>query len=299
MAAMRFRQLEIYYAIMRTGSVTKAAEFLKVSQPTVSAIIKNLEDRLRLDLFVRRGGKLVPTPAAEAIFADVCEIVERIAGVEETLRSYAGGADASIRLAAPIQLVQTFLNDAVSELMSHHPRARIELQVLVSREVIARVRDRRVDLGLSYEMPQAGGVEYEPFSTAVLHCVVRADHALASRSAVDLKELGNWPIVTYIPETSLGRQINSLVSKASLRLDVRGQIMSSMSGVSIARAGCVALVEVPEGNIDGMVVLPVEPTMTVETYLVWPAGKGLGRLAEDLRRVLRKLSVGKPGKHAH
>ncbi len=65
---MNLRQMEVFHAIMRSGSVTGAARQLNVSQPAISATLRHCEAQLGMKLFERAGSGLQPTPEAHAIF---------------------------------------------------------------------------------------------------------------------------------------------------------------------------------------------------------------------------------------
>ncbi|MDR5781015.1 LysR family transcriptional regulator [Caballeronia sp. LZ065] len=79
---INLRHIEVFYAIMQTGSVTGAARLLNVTQPAVSAVLKHLESRLSMPLFVRAHGRLSPTPEARMLLPDVAAIFERLGSVE-------------------------------------------------------------------------------------------------------------------------------------------------------------------------------------------------------------------------
>jgi DNA-binding transcriptional LysR family regulator len=64
MAKANIRQIEAFNAVMKVGSVTKAAETLFVSQPAVTKLLKSFEESCGFDLFSRSTGRLVPTPEA-------------------------------------------------------------------------------------------------------------------------------------------------------------------------------------------------------------------------------------------
>ena len=67
---LNLRHIEIFHAIMRTGSITAAAESLNITQPAVSAVLKHFESRLQMPLFDRVNGRLRPTLEAEALLPE-------------------------------------------------------------------------------------------------------------------------------------------------------------------------------------------------------------------------------------
>src|SRR3569833_4459823 len=71
MARINSRQVEAFRAMMLTGSVTEAAKLMKVTQPAVSRLLRDLQALLKMELFERRGTGLVPTAAALALYTEV------------------------------------------------------------------------------------------------------------------------------------------------------------------------------------------------------------------------------------
>ena len=107
--ALNLRQLEVFHAIMRTGSVTAAAAELKVSQPAISAVLKHTEQRLRFNLFERQGGRLHPTPEATALLLDVNEIFGRADTLARLVQNMRDGHAGRLVLASSPTLVNTLL----------------------------------------------------------------------------------------------------------------------------------------------------------------------------------------------
>ena len=87
---MRFklRQMEVFRAVMLTGSMNGAA-LLFVSQPAVSRLIAHAEQSLGLQLFARDKGKLTPTPEAQRLFEEVGPLFEEALRIDELARDLA------------------------------------------------------------------------------------------------------------------------------------------------------------------------------------------------------------------
>lgn len=79
---INLRQIEVFRAIMMTGSVSGAARLLAISQPAVSRILKQTEDRIKMPLFARRSGGLQPTPEAHRLYREVEKVYEGVQRVE-------------------------------------------------------------------------------------------------------------------------------------------------------------------------------------------------------------------------
>jgi DNA-binding transcriptional LysR family regulator len=95
---MNLRQLEVFQAIMKTGSVTEAAEILGLSQPAVSVILKNAETQIGMKLFERMRGRLHPTleartlaPDVEAIFTLILNLNWHAGALRDGVHGIVGG----------------------------------------------------------------------------------------------------------------------------------------------------------------------------------------------------------------
>ena len=75
---MNFRHIEVFFAVMSSGSITSAAKLLNVSQPSVTTTIKHAEKRLGFALFIRESGRLVPTREARVLFDEVSRAHESL-----------------------------------------------------------------------------------------------------------------------------------------------------------------------------------------------------------------------------
>ena len=111
---MRLRHIEVFYAVYTSGSVTRAAEILNVSQPSVIKVLAHAEQQLGYALFDRVRGKLVPTPEAHRLFNHVSAVnasLDRLRHVAENLRTAERGR---IRVAAtPALSLDTSLGEIV------------------------------------------------------------------------------------------------------------------------------------------------------------------------------------------
>ena len=83
--SLRFRQLQALHAIVETGTVTAAAEALKISQPGVSNLIAQMERTVKLTLFNRVKGRLLPTPEAMVLYHDIDTVVRGVDHLNQTV----------------------------------------------------------------------------------------------------------------------------------------------------------------------------------------------------------------------
>lgn len=116
------RHLEAFRAIMVRKSVTGAAEMLEVTQPVVTRLIADLEERIALTLFTRTKGRLVPTPEAALLVKDVEQSllsIERIANAATNIKSLKMGR---LEIAASPNMALSFLPRAINSFTLAHPK---------------------------------------------------------------------------------------------------------------------------------------------------------------------------------
>ncbi|GAA4331277.1 LysR substrate-binding domain-containing protein [Pigmentiphaga soli] len=270
--SMSMRHIEVFHAIMRTGSVTGAARLLNVSQPAVSTVIKHCETRLRIRLFTRVGGRLQPTPEAEAIFPDIAAIYGRLDAVGRLVQDLAGGRLGTLSIAAAFPIANGYLARAVAEFIADRPRARVALQSLTSPEVIDRVVNREVELGIAYEPVVNAEVETSVLVSSSVACVMRDTHPLAAQPEIELGQLEPYSIITYLPRSLLRGQVDRALSESGIAPHIKVQVGLSLTGMMLAYHGAgIALVEpflLESIPLPGLVARPLKPRVELKTLLI-------------------------------
>lgn len=288
---INLRQIEVFHAVMRTGSVTEAARVLNVTQPAVSAALKALESRLRMNLFDRVGGRLQPTPEAKALLPDVAEIFGRIGAIERLSQDLARGARGVFSIAATPPLCDGFVAKAVATFIAGRPGVKVSLHALASAIVLDRVINREIDLGVVYEPVVSSAVHVEPLSRAAIGCLLPARHPLARRGAIRVADLAPYPVITYLPQALLRPYIDRALSEKKPALNISVQTGASSTAIMLAVHGAgIALVETALFSarpIAGFVMRPIEPRVELKILLLRPLQGAGSRVLKDFIAHLR------------
>jgi DNA-binding transcriptional LysR family regulator len=85
---MNLREIEVFHAVYLSGSITVAAQILRVSQSSVSKTLRHTEDGLRFALFRRCKGRLVPTEEAHQLFREADEVYQRVGSLKLAVKGY-------------------------------------------------------------------------------------------------------------------------------------------------------------------------------------------------------------------
>lgn len=267
--ALTLRHIEVIRAVLRAGTLTSAARQLAVSQPGISRVLRNAENRLGLVLFERRAGRLYPTPEVLALYPDIEKVYAEIEGIQRAateLRRVRGGR---LTLISIPSIAATILAYALGQLAKTSPDLRITLRTALNYEVIESVRAGAAELGFAYDVPTNPAITATEIGQTRLVCVLPKGHPLASLPVVDARDLHEVPLISFTGALAIGAAIESAFAEAGairrIGVDV-GQSFLACALVN-AGAGIAVLDEIVAGHLRrGLVVKPFRPQRSVRLY---------------------------------
>lgn len=288
---MNLRQMEVFHAIMRAGSVTGAARLLNVTQPAVSTVLRHCESQLRAKLFDRIGGRLHPTAEAHAIYPDIANIFQRVETVTRVTQDLIGGRLGQTTVAATFSAANGPLASAIAEFTQKRPAVRVAIQALPSAQVIDRVGRREADFGLCYAPARDPAVETEELKSSPIAAILPRSHPLARLDTVPIEALSDKDIITYASHTAIGKLVEEAFRQARIELNRRIQVNYSMTAFMLAAQGAgIALVEpllLGTANTPSLIARPISPRIEVRTLLVHPIGRPPTRTSSKLLELIR------------
>ncbi|HXD05823.1 MAG TPA: CysB family HTH-type transcriptional regulator [Burkholderiaceae bacterium] len=226
---MNFQQLRsVREAVRRGFNLTEVAHALHTSQPGVSRQIRELEDELGIELFVRAGKRLTGlTPPGEAVLP----IVERLLDEADNLRR--AGADYAQQDAGPLSIAATHsqaryaLPAAVRDFRLSHPKVQLQLHQGSPQQVAQMLRNGEADIGIATEaLMQYDELVALPCYAWTHSVVVPPGHALLDLPGpLTLAQLCAYPLITYNPGYTGRGHIDEAFDRANLSPDI---VLSAM-----------------------------------------------------------------------
>lgn len=293
---MNLRHLEIFYAIMRTGSISEAARKLNVSQPSVSAVLRHAEQSLKIELFERVRGRLKPTPEAHTLLPEVEEIFEKIELVDQVVREIRSGRTRELVVASSQTLANTILARAVSRFRNERPQTNVSIQSMATEQVIDRIVRREADIGLVYGSELPGMVKFEHLISSAIVCAFKASHPLSKKTSITCEDLEGESIISIGPTTVVRRTIDRSCRAAGIEPPhVNIEASSSFAGCLMVSEGAgVALIDQSTFLSDFFRQLsfrPFEPACSVDIALVLPLKRRVSPPAGCLATILHELTT--------
>ena len=149
---MRIRQLECFRTLMIHGTMTRAAELLSISQPAISSTIANLEHETGLKLFVRKGGRLQPTPEARLFFVEAERALEAVEKTNRIAKEIRTGKRGHLAIAAYASISINLLPRLMAEFAKERPGLELKIITRNSQSVRELMTTQQFDLAIA-ELP--------------------------------------------------------------------------------------------------------------------------------------------------
>lgn len=270
------RELEVLHAVITTRKTTAAAHRLGVSQPAVSRAIGALEARLGRALFIRDGGRLVPTADAFALDAEAAPIFSALERLAEWPNTPSAGT--ILRILAPPTIAHTFLAPLIVRFMRVEPDVRIRLEVGRSDDTVNAVADGTADLGVLDIAANHFGVRAEPFRQSIAHVMMPADHPLSELETVSPADIGDTPLIQVTRRFSARARLERAFSDAGVepRTILEAGTVQFLTEMVRAGIGVAVVNPFPIAYVTGgrIVFRPFTPQIEHESSFVFPAVGG-------------------------
>jgi len=225
--AMNFQQLRSVRETVRQGyNLTQVAEVLHTSQPGVSRQIKELEDELGVELFVRAGRRLLGlTPPGQAMLPIVERLLQEAENLKRAGAEFADREHGLLTVAATHTQARYALPTAVRDFRLAHPGVTLHLQQGSPTQIAQQILEGQADIGIATEtLAEVPGLVTLPCYRWTHVVVVPAGHALAQEAAagraLTLARLAQLPLVTYEPGYAGRRKIDAAFAREGLAPEI-------------------------------------------------------------------------------
>jgi DNA-binding transcriptional LysR family regulator len=231
------RQLRAFVAVYQSGHLSAAAEMLSLTQPAVTVLLRELEEKLGVRLFDRTTRTLRRTDAA----AEAMVFAERaLAELEAMGRSMADLADSRrgrVRIAATSTVAQTLLPKAMHRFMALHPGVKVQIDDCAPGEFVERIASERVDFGVGTLEAPIPGLEERVFLHDWLVAAVPAESGFAAGRPVTWKQLAAHALITVKPGYGVRRRIDQAAADAGVQLRIEHEVSLLTTALAMAAGG--------------------------------------------------------------
>jgi len=212
------RQLRAFASLAQTGSFTRTARELHLSQSAISHAMKALEEELRCRLLDRTGKKVTLTQAGEQLMVRVRRILQEMQEARSDLQQLGRWGHGRLRFSASQTACQFILPGVLREFRESFPNCTIQIEPGDTPTAIELLRSRRVDLALTMETKGEEQFEFHPLFSDELSFILSPLHPWAQRGSVVREEIARQNYIFYTKTSVMFRMIEDYFGQDGLVL---------------------------------------------------------------------------------
>ncbi|HBO77681.1 LysR substrate-binding domain-containing protein [Cupriavidus metallidurans] len=290
---MRLRHLEIFHAVMRTGSLSRAAELLFISQPAASKVLAHAERDLGFKLFTRAHGRLLPTREAQLLHAETVHLFANLENVRQLARNLRRHPEGHLRIGCLPSLGLSLIPQAVREFRQRCPGVSLEIETRHGDELQGLVMSRELDIAVVFDPAPRPGVTSSALGQAEVVYLGPASNA-PPHGPVQLAALDDQHWIGIGNSDPLG----GLIAQAfrDLGLEERTPMIEARTYyVAAALAECgvgYALVDhftaqfSQRASGEELLIRPLEPALSVGVAAIYADGAASSHAHDTLLAIL-------------
>lgn len=293
---MRLRHIEVFNAVMLTGSVSGAARLINVTQPAVSRILAHAELQLGFSLFQRTKGRLVPTSEAQTLYAHIERLFHQLDEVQRLANSLKSGQrDDALHMLTVLALSYEIIPRALQAFRRQHPEVRVTVEALHSPQIISALVLQEADVGFVFSAVAHPALEQQAMAQGRMMCVApkgMLSSGLAKKGSVSLQEIAELPVINLDVRDPVGTHLNHACREAGVGLQSVVTVQTYHAALALAHHGVgIALVDsctAVSADRSKVLVLSLEPQLIVPIHALRPANRPSSLLALSMTRCVQQ-----------
>ncbi len=287
---MRLNQLEYFVKTVECGGANAAARELSVSQPAISAAIRELEEELGVPLFRRVRQQLILTEEGAAFYRRVGPLLIQLQVAVHQVQAMAGGPQA-LRLCLPPMIGMFMAPLILGEFVPAHPDLHLTISEAGTDSIQKMLLDGTADLGIMIgQSPYNVGLEAVPLRETRYALFVGRQSPLAGRRLISFRDLAGEPLVLF----DQGLYINALLHRQFRQEGVRPNIVLQTNQINTIKdfvgrsVASTFLIREVVKDADQLIEVPTDFSPPITIIAAWKKGRRPVGGALQLLRFLQK-----------
>ncbi len=221
---MDLTRLRAFYTVAQTGSFTRAATRLHLTQPSVSRQVKSLEESLGVQLLERHPRSLRLTPEGDILVRHVERLFDNVAEIEGLFRDIGKLKKTQLQLACNESTAAHVLPRSLDTFSRRHPYVELAIHTMRTSEIVSSVRDNSVDLGFTLGKPRREELAAIPITPYEMVFITPKKHPLARKKRITLEDIAEFPQISYTRNTETRTILDRPFRERKLSLDLKMEL---------------------------------------------------------------------------
>lgn len=292
---MRLRHIEVFNAVMLTGSVSAAARLMNVTQPAVSRTLQHAEIQLGFALFHRVRGKLAPTAEAQTLYPQIERLFAQLDEVQRLAGTLKAGpkSQGELRVLTVLALSYEVFPRAMRLFRQRYPEVAVAHQALHSPQIVSSLVLQEADVGFVFNTISHPALAQEQLGERTVQCIVPKGLLGPRQSrmkSLALAQLAGLPLIGLDRHDPLGVTLGHVLREGGVRLAPVITVQTYHVALALAQHGIgVALLEgctAASADRSRVDVLPLEPQVPVPVKSLRPTARPNSLLVRAFTRCM-------------
>lgn len=283
---MADRRLQVFHAVAKNLSFTKAADALFMTQPAVTFQIKQLEEQFNTRLFERGHARISLTPAGELVLQYAEKILALTDEMETRLSEMTGEMRGPLLVGASTTIAEFMLPRVLGEFNALYPQVRARLVVANSETIENRIAEHTLDVGLIEAEAKSPGLGSEICCDDELMVICAPDYPLVSHAEVPPRMLQEYEFISREPGSGTREVTDAYFRAAGIAPEslktlmelgspeaLKGVVGTGLGFAIVSRAVCEK-----ELQLGTLAAIPLKPRLKRSLFLVYPQDRFRSRL---------------------
>jgi len=285
---MADRRLQVFHAVAKHLSFTKAAEALLMTQPAVTFQVKQLEEHFNTRLFERGHGRIALTPAGQVALEYAERILSLSAELDLRLKEMTGEIAGPLLVGASTTIAEFLLPQVLGHFKSKYPRVQPRLIVANSETVENRVAEHTMDIGFIESASHREDLGIDVCCEDELQAVCAPSHPLARLKNAAPRQILQYPFISRESGSGTREVIDEYLKKAGIAPESLNVVMElgspeALKGLVATGLGFTILstaTVAKETRLGQLARIPLAPRLLRKLSVVYPKERFRSRLID-------------------
>jgi DNA-binding transcriptional LysR family regulator len=239
------REVEVFAAVMSHGTTTRAADSLDITQPAVSKILLQLTNKAGFPLFRNHRQRLIPTPEAHMLYAEIRRVFEAVRGISQVAKEIRELRSGRLNISALPAFGLTLLPSIIASFTKQYPDVSVTLDIRSSSTIIQRAGRNQLDIGVAAEVnDNTPSVVRRSLVGTPPVCVMPKGHPLSQLPIIQADDLDGVNFVSLGVGDPMRQQLDAICQSRGIARVLKVEAALSDTCINLVAAGVgVAIVD--------------------------------------------------------
>jgi len=287
---IRLRQLEAFRAVARSGTVTRAAQHLAISQPAVSRLLGNFSESVGFDLFQRREGQLVPTQEARYLLGEVDRLLDSLHHIEQLTHDITDRKAGHLRIACLPGFATSHLPGVLANFLRSRPGVTVTLEPDRPERILEWIIGEQYDLGITDGFSGHPAVQSESLKMRTV-CILPKHHPLSEAREIWPEDLAGERLIHTRRDSTFFRDLEAVFQQRGVALNSLVEVRQFTAACMLVAHGLgvsiVSEMDAQEYADQGLELRPFRPALAHHLTLLHPTHTPISMITLEFMEVFR------------